>query len=199
MKKAADAYALVVAYKRIEWTLASFYRRGFLLERFANTVVEAPIPPEVKRLGEEAVASYQDQLGTQAAQLEDKAVEAYTATLDQAKKNRILNNEWIHKTLESLNRFRPKEYPLLKEPKSSLAFDTTYQPRLADTPEGPSTPDLPKAPAPEQQPQQPAPAPAPADSASSAKPGAKPEVKPASAKPDAKKTESGSKVKSDEK
>lgn len=138
MKTAADAYKLVIPYKRVEWTLAAFYRTGFLAERFANTVVEAPVPPEVKRLGDEAVASYQDQLGQQTAEFEDLAVKLYTATLEEAKKAHVLNNEWIHKTLESLNRYRPKEYPLLKEPKSALAFDTLYAPRLADTPDGPS-------------------------------------------------------------
>jgi tetratricopeptide (TPR) repeat protein len=138
MKKAAEAYKLVIPYKRVEWTLAAYYRLGYLLERFSNQVVEAPIPPEVKRYGDEAVASYQDQLGQMAAQLDDKAVEAYQATLDAAKKAHVLNNEWIKKTLESLNRYRPKDYPLLKDPKSALAFDPLHAERLADTPEGPS-------------------------------------------------------------
>lgn len=137
LKKAAEAYNTVVPYKRIEWTLAGFYRKGFLLERLATSFVEAPIPPDVKRLGDEAIAAYQDQLGQQAAQFEDKAVEAYIVTLNEAKKARVLNNEWIRRTLESLNRFRPKEYPLLKEAKSSLVFDALHAPRLADEPSGP--------------------------------------------------------------
>ena len=168
MKRAADAYTLVLPYKRIEWTLAAFYRKGYLLERFSNTVVEAPVPPEVKRLGDEAVATYQDMLGQQSAQLDDAAVQAYQATLTAAKKEHVLNNAWIKKTLESLNRYRPKEYPLLKDPKSELAFDTLYPVRLADTPEGPSkiepaAPPAPiGAPAPAANPNAAAPAPAPA-------------------------------------
>jgi hypothetical protein len=46
---------LVVRYKRVEWILAAFYRKGYALERFAQTMLETPVPPEVKRLGEEAV------------------------------------------------------------------------------------------------------------------------------------------------
>jgi hypothetical protein len=68
------------------------------------------VPPEVKRLGEEAVVTYQDMLATQTVALEDKAVENYAATIAEARKARI-SNEWTKKTLEALNRFRPKDYP----------------------------------------------------------------------------------------
>ena len=135
VKKLNDAYNEVLKYKRIEWSLAAFYRKGYALERFGQTIIETPVPPEVKRLGEEAVALYQDQLAQQTAALEDKAVEAYAATLTEARKNRI-SNEWTKRTLESLNRFRPKEYPVLKEPKEQLATEVEYQEGLVSTLEG---------------------------------------------------------------
>jgi hypothetical protein len=37
-----------------------------------------------------------------------------------------VSNEWTKKTLESLNRFRPKEYPMLKEPKSVIASELVF-------------------------------------------------------------------------
>jgi len=135
VKKVNDSYNEVLKYKRIEWTLAAFYRKGYALERFGQTIIETPVPPEVKRLGEDAVVLYQDQLAQQTAALEDKAVEAYAATLAEARKNRI-SNEWTKKTLESLNRFRPKEYPVLKEPKDQLAVDMEYPEGLVSTLEG---------------------------------------------------------------
>ena len=135
LKKVTDAYGEVFKYKRLEWTLAALYRRGFALERFAQTIVDTPIPPEVKRYGEEAVVAYQDALSQQTVVLEDKAVENYVATLAEAKKNRI-SNEWTKKTLESLNRFRPKEYPVLKEPKLILSSDQAYVDGVVLTPEG---------------------------------------------------------------
>ncbi|MGO9830971.1 MAG: tetratricopeptide repeat protein [Myxococcaceae bacterium] len=141
VKKVNDAYGEVFKYKRLEWTLASLYRKGFALERFGQTILETPTPPEVKRLGDEAVASYQDQLQQQTAALEDKAVESYVATLTEARKNRI-NDEWTKRTLEALNRYRPKEYPVLKEPKSSVALDVTHPDGLVVTLEGkPPPPD----------------------------------------------------------
>jgi len=139
VKKVNDAYGEVFKYKRLEWTLASLYRKGYALERFGQTILETPVPPEVKRLGEEAVASYQDQLQQQTAALEDKAVESYVATLTEARKNRI-NNEWTKRTLEALNRYRPKEYPVLKDPKSTIALDITHPDGMVATLEGRTPP-----------------------------------------------------------
>ena len=132
VKKVQASYAEVFKYKRLEWTLAALYRQGYVLERFGATINETPVPPDVKRLGGEAVAAYQDLLQQQTAALEDKAVESYAATLDQARKNRI-SNEWTKKTLEALNRYRPKDYPVLKDPKPAIAVDVTWPDGLVST------------------------------------------------------------------
>ena len=125
VKKVNEAYDAVMKYKRVEWILAAFYRKGHTLERFAQTILETPVPPEIKRLGEETVAAYQDALSGQTVALEDKAVEVYSAAWGEAKKYRV-SNEWTKKTLESLNRFRPKEYPMLKEPKSLVSQELVF-------------------------------------------------------------------------
>ncbi len=132
VKKVQSSYAEVFKYKRVEWTLAALYRQGYVLERFGATINETPVPPDVKRLGDEAVAAYQDLLQQQTAALEDKAVESYAATLEQAKKNRV-SNEWTKKTLEALNRYRPKDYPVLKDPKPAIATDVTWPDGLVST------------------------------------------------------------------
>ena len=135
VKKVNAAYDRVVAYKRAEWTLAAFYRKGYILERFAETILATPVPPEVKRLGEEAVASYQDQLSGLTVALEDKAVETYTQAFQAAKQFRV-SNEWTKKTLESLNRYRPKEYPMLKEAKQVISSDLVYPDGAVSSVEG---------------------------------------------------------------
>ncbi|WP_193409877.1 tetratricopeptide repeat protein [Myxococcus hansupus] len=137
VKSVNAAYARVFPYKQLEWTLAALYRRGYALERFANTIIETPVPAEVKRMGEEAVVLYQDALVQQTTSLEEAAVESYAATLAEARKNR-LTNEWTRRTLESLNRFRPKEYPVLKEPKQAFASDATYPDGLVGSLAGPA-------------------------------------------------------------
>jgi TolA-binding protein len=131
VKKVNDAYAEVFKYKRLEWTLAALYRRGYALERFGTTIIETPVPPDVKRLGSDAVVAYQELLGQQTVALEDKAVESYATTLAEARKNHI-TNEWTKKTLESLNRFRPQEYPLLKDPKGAFSNEILYPTDLVD-------------------------------------------------------------------
>lgn len=132
VKKVNTAYDNVVKYKRAEWTLAALYRKGFTLERFAQTILETPVPPEIKRLGEDAVVTYQDALSAQTVALEDKAVEIYAATWAEAKKLRV-SNEWTKRTLESLNRFRPKEYPMLKDPKGIIYSDLNFPDGMVDS------------------------------------------------------------------
>lgn len=136
VKAVNTAYSRVYPYKQLEWTLAALYRQGYALERFATTIIETPVPPDVKRLGEEAVVAYQDLLAEQTTALEDKAVESYAATLTEARKHRI-SNEWTRRTLEALNRFRPSEYPLLKEPKVAIAREPLYPEGLVSTLPGP--------------------------------------------------------------
>ncbi|HEY1908712.1 MAG TPA: hypothetical protein VGG91_21890, partial [Myxococcaceae bacterium] len=168
VKKVQASYAEVFKYKRIEWTLAALYRQGYVLERFGATINETPVPPDVKRLGDEAVAAYQDLLQQQTAALEDKAVESYAATLEQARKNRI-SNEWTKKTLEALNRYRPKDYPVLKDPKPAIAVDVTWPDGLVSAAPPASKDVAPAAPRPgAEAPAAPAPAPGPSAPATSA-------------------------------
>ena len=79
--------------------------------------------------------AYQDLLAQQTATLEDAAVESYSATLAEARKNHI-SNPWTKMTLESLNRFRPKEYPVLKDPKPSFSSESLYPEGLVSSLEG---------------------------------------------------------------
>ena len=54
-----------------------------------------------------------------------------------------MKNEWTKKIGESLARYRPREYPVLKEAKSRLVADDTSPARYADTVDGPSRRELP--------------------------------------------------------
>ena len=118
VKKVNEAYAKVFAHQRLEWTLAALYRRGNALERFASTIIETPVPAEVKRLGEGAVVAYQDLLAQQTSSLEDAAVESYAATWAEASRTGV-DDVWTRKTLAALHRFRPSEYPLPRPARSA--------------------------------------------------------------------------------
>jgi tetratricopeptide (TPR) repeat protein len=111
LEEANETYQLVFRYKRLEWTLAALYRRSHGLERFATTLLETPVPPEVQKAGEAAVIEYQALLAEQTVALEEKAVESYAATLAEAKRLKV-SNAWTQATREALHRFRPRDYPL---------------------------------------------------------------------------------------
>lgn len=141
-KKVAPQYDEVMRYKRPDWILAAFYRKAFLLERLAQTIYEAPPPPEYKKKGmEEYLAAYQDGLSQFAQPFEDQAVAVYVQAIEAARKLHV-KNEWTKKIGESLARYRPREYPVLKEAKARmLATDLSPSP-FAQTVEGPTRPSL---------------------------------------------------------
>jgi TolA-binding protein len=181
-KKVAPQYDDVMRYKRPDWTLAAFYRKAYLLERLAQTIYEAPPPPEFKKKGaEEYLAAYQDGLAQFAQPYEDQAVNVYVQAIEAARKLHV-KNEWTKKIGESLSRFRPKEYPVLKEPRARLLAADVAPVAWADTPAGPSVRK--EEPPPEAAPAAgPAAAPAPGEGAPAEKAAAEPAEKAAAASP----------------
>ncbi len=137
-KKVAPEYDEVMKFRRPDWILAAFYRKAYLLERLAQTIYEAPIPPEFKKKGaEEYLAAYQDALSQAAQPYEDQAVGVYVQAIEAARKLHV-KNEWTKKIGESLARYRPREYPILKAAKARLLSDDSSPAPFADTPEGPT-------------------------------------------------------------
>jgi TolA-binding protein len=137
-KRVAPQYDEVSKYKRPDWILAAFYRKAYLLERLAQTIYDAPVPPEFKKAGnEEYLAAYQDGLAQFAQPYEDQAVTVYVQAIEAARKLHV-KNEWTKKTGESLARYRPREYPILKEAKARMITEDLSPVPFADTPDGPS-------------------------------------------------------------
>jgi cellulose synthase operon protein C len=137
-KKVAPQYDEVMRYRRPDWILASFYRKAYLLERLAQTLYDAPIPPEVKG-NEEYLAAYQDALAQAAQPYEEQAVKVYVDALEAARKLHV-KNEWTKKVGESLARHRPSEYPILKEPKARMVVEDLSPTPFTVAPGGPRGP-----------------------------------------------------------
>jgi tetratricopeptide (TPR) repeat protein len=117
----ARLYDEVKAYKRPDWTIAAFYRQAYLLEQFARTIYDAPVPRELGKPGqEEYLAEYQDQLARFARPYEDQAVEVYEKALEAARDLHV-RNEWTARIRQSLARHRPKDHPVLREVRGRLA------------------------------------------------------------------------------
>jgi hypothetical protein len=133
LKEVAPLHNEVERYKRPDWTLAAFFRQAHLLERLAQTLYDAPVPPEFKR-NEEYLAAYQDQLARFAQPYEEQAVQVYVQALHAARELHV-TNEWTKKIQESLARYRPREYPILKEAKGRMLLEDTSPAPLAESPE----------------------------------------------------------------
>ncbi|MCK6550386.1 tetratricopeptide repeat protein [Myxococcota bacterium] len=111
-------YTDVFKYKRVEQTLAASYRIGFSYERFAEALFAAEVPPEFQN-NEELANEYKAQLEEKAGVLERKAEAAYRKAFEEAKKTRV-TNEWTERTLEGLNKYQPKEFPVQRSGKPAI-------------------------------------------------------------------------------
>ena len=140
-KKVAPEYDDVMRYKRPDCDPGRLLSQGLS--------PGAPGADPLRRAGpagreedEEYMAAYQDALAQFAQPYEDQAVKIYVDALDAARRLHV-KNEWTKKVNESLARYRPSEYPVLKEAKSALITEDASPAAYADTPEGPTRGALP--------------------------------------------------------
>lgn len=117
-REVEKAFTDVFKYKRAETTLAASYRIGYSYERFAQAMRDAEIPPEFKN-NQELIDEYRAQLDQKAEVLDHKAEQAYRKALDEAKKTHV-TNEWTELCLESLNRYKPEEFPVQRNGKALM-------------------------------------------------------------------------------
>ncbi|RME26328.1 MAG: hypothetical protein D6806_06460, partial [Deltaproteobacteria bacterium] len=125
LKKMEGRYKRVFRYKRVQWTLAAYYRLGYLYENFADVLINSPCP---KGLNEEECDIYKGKLEELAEAPIKKAVAAYKVTMEKSKEFKVVNR-WTELAYKSLNRFEPLEFPMRKKPMERLVFD-----RLAPLP-----------------------------------------------------------------
>ncbi len=161
LKEIEGKYGEILGFKQVDWTMASLYRVGNLYQNFANSIVAAPCPQEIKRqarsLGmtkEEVCDEYRILLEEQSFTIEDKAVAAYETTITKARELQV-KNEWTKKTLVALNKLRRAQWPLQKDAKLYVDAEPVPAPPLL-APDGAGLFLAPESAAPE-----PAPEPAP--------------------------------------
>ena len=151
------AYVDIFGYRSLDWTFAGYFRIGNIYQEFAKTLYAAPIP---ESLSEEDQDVYMTQLEDAGLKYENTAIERYETTLAKAAELKV-KNDWTRKALESVNKYKPAEYPLLKEEKQALEFDPLFlskveakpgegveRPELLETEETPEAPDGESAPPP---------------------------------------------------
>jgi hypothetical protein len=123
LKDLEGRYKQVLGFKQVDWTMASLYRIGELYQSFAESIIKAPCPQEVKRRAKQAGATadegceeYRALLEEQAGTVEDKAVAAYETAATRARELQVVN-AWTKRTLVALNKLRRAQWPLQKDAK----------------------------------------------------------------------------------
>lgn len=123
-------YESIWAYKRARWTLAAMARSGTIYEFFGRTMDgayrNAPIPKKVKKLGDEAIFMYQDQVDALMRERVDPifamAKKLYKSCVDKAKQMGV-SNKYTEEAHRKLSAFDPVAYPLLKRAKVETSID----------------------------------------------------------------------------
>ena len=123
-------YEAIWLYKRARWTLAAMYRSGTIFEHFAKTMDgayrTAPLPKQVKRLGQEAIDIYMTQVDQVLVQevdpLVNQAKSLYSSCIQKAREMGV-SNKYTEEALVRLNAFDPVTYPLLKRAKVEFSLE----------------------------------------------------------------------------
>ena len=107
-------YNKVIAFRRASWTLAAYFRTGYLYETFSKALLGAPCPPEVKRLGAEACDIYQQQIEQVVASVDEEVVKRYGVTLQKAGELGV-SNSWTKLARTRANAYKPDQFPMVKD------------------------------------------------------------------------------------
>jgi len=119
--KVSAEYDKVFGYRNIEWTLAAMYRRGYMFESVANTLIDAPAPPSLRK-GSDAFYAYKIMIQDSMEPLIEKGILLYEECITRGKEFKI-NNVWTSRALERLNVYRASEYPLVRDPALLLKLE----------------------------------------------------------------------------
>ncbi|MEY3012375.1 MAG: hypothetical protein RIT45_1110, partial [Pseudomonadota bacterium] len=108
-----DYLERVAFYGSQNWSYAAMLYRAKALQYLARTIYAAPTPEDLSDDEQEQNAEILEQVG---AQIENKAIASLEAALKDAQGKGVVN-EWVTKLRAAINKYKPAEYPLLKEAK----------------------------------------------------------------------------------
>lgn len=122
-----DYVTNVASYGSRNWSYAAFLYRAQVLRHLARTIYTAPTPKDLSDEEQEALMEVLEQIG---GQIENRAISSLEIAMKDADSKGVVN-EWVTKLRTEINRYKPAEYPLLKEAKR-LVVDP---PAVAPAPE----------------------------------------------------------------
>ena len=124
---ASVIYLDVVEYGDPQWATAALYRIGSVMEEFARSLREAPVP---RGLSEEEKTLYREELDNEVIDIEEKAIELYTVGYQKAIGLKVYN-QFTRKLREALGRMAASRFPPNKEARESTRVgDRAPEPAL---------------------------------------------------------------------
>jgi tetratricopeptide (TPR) repeat protein len=100
----------VAAYNS-QWSYAAYLYRAKALIHFARNMYDAPRPDD---LDDDAMEAYEEFLEKFGGQFENKAIKSLEIAMAGAEMQGAVN-EWVDQLRAAINKYKPAEYPLLKE------------------------------------------------------------------------------------
>ena len=105
---AEKSFDLVLGFQDPGMAAAAAFREGQLLYEFAESLFNAPVPPE---LDEDQTDEYRYQLEEVAAPIQEKALLAFTLALKQALDKNVYN-KWSRMSAQFAAKVNPDQFPL---------------------------------------------------------------------------------------
>ncbi len=110
-KNLAAMYDKVAVYYKVpEWSIAAFFRKGYLNKQFAEALFAVKAPTN---LDEDEQDAYKEELEMFAEPFEEEAFRLYKEAYEYSKKLNI-ENDWTIKLLIELNKTDKEAYPIPK-------------------------------------------------------------------------------------
>jgi TolA-binding protein len=144
LQKLQESYTAIVNLKQADPAVCALYRIGFAYRRFSQTLMEAPMPKEI-RADKELVEEYKSQLGTVAEPLEQKAIEGLELAVTKSRELGV-RNDCARAATDLLMKVKPEKYgptaeafpplnpPAAEDAVKGYGFLTAIQPVAAPRP-----------------------------------------------------------------
>jgi tetratricopeptide (TPR) repeat protein len=126
LDEASVIYLQVVEYGDPQWATAALYRIGAVMEEFAKSLREAPVPGG---LSAQEKTLYREHLDNEVINIDEKAIELYTVGYQKAIGLKVYN-QFTRKLREALGRMAASRFPPNKESRETL--------RVSDRPPAPA-------------------------------------------------------------
>ncbi len=102
------AYTETLQLRSAEPGICALWRVGLAYQRFAQSLYDAPVPPQLRQ-NDQLLSAYKDALAQQAMPVEQKSKEAYQSALAKSRELGVYN-ECSAKALEAMRRYDPVNY-----------------------------------------------------------------------------------------